>query len=134
MKTLTVLAAIIALGLFAPTVAHAAQTSGTTQLLGPATSGADVQVQVTVASGIPVVPYEYAIQNVCYFSGRASGNPDSIQRDDIVYWTGQDANHNPQTTMPLHLQSIPAGAACKVFLMRNNTLVKGSTTAYSVVP
>ena len=55
-----------------------------------------------------------------------------MQRDDIVYWTAQDANGNPQTTMPVHLQSIPAGAACKVSLMRNNTLVKGSTTTYTV--
>jgi hypothetical protein len=35
--------------------------------------------------------------------------------------------------MPVYLQSIPAGSKCKVFLMRNNTQVKGSVTAYTVV-
>ena len=54
------------------------------------------------------------------------------QRDDIVYWTDQDANGNPQVTVPVYLQSIPAGSSCKVSLVKTNTIVKGSTVGYSV--
>jgi hypothetical protein len=34
--------------------------------------------------------------------------------------------------MPVYLQSVPAGASCKVSLVANNTVVKGSTTSYIV--
>ena len=77
----------------------------------------------------PVVPYEYAIQNECDLPGKAGS---TLQRDDIVYWTSEDSNGDPHVTLPVHLQSISAGSKCKVFLVRNNTVVKGSTTSYTV--
>jgi hypothetical protein len=41
--------------------------------------------------------------------------------------------NQPHTTMPVYLQSIPAGSKCKVFMMRGNVQVKGSVTSYTVV-
>ena len=41
-----------------------------------------------------------------------------------------DSNGNPQVTMPVYLQSVPAGASCKVTLVRNNTVLKGSAKSY----
>jgi hypothetical protein len=32
----------------------------------------------------------------------------------------------------VNLQPVPEGSACKVSIVRNNTTVKGSTTAYTV--
>jgi hypothetical protein len=57
----------------------------------------------------------------------------SFQQDDIVTWTSHDSNGDPHVTLPIHLQTISAGARCKVFLIRNGTVtVKGSTYSYSV--
>jgi len=78
----------------------------------------------------PVVPYEYAIQNECAFPHKGGS---SLQNDAIVTWTSEDANGDPHVTLPINLQSIPAGSKCKVFLVRNgNVVVKGSTTSYTV--
>ena len=132
MKLLAVLAAVVLLILAASLTASAAPNTGTTALLGPAVSGSQVDVDVSVTGGMPIVPYEYAIQNQCYFNGKASGNPDSFQRDDIVFWF--DVGGVAHATMPVYFHDIPADSACKVFLIRNNTAVKGSTTIYSVGP
>ncbi len=34
--------------------------------------------------------------------------------------------------MTVNLLTVPAGSVCKVFLVNNNTVVKGSVTKYSV--
>jgi hypothetical protein len=35
--------------------------------------------------------------------------------------------------MPIYLnQPVPVGSKCKVFLIKNNTVVKGSTSTYTV--
>jgi hypothetical protein len=115
--------------------ASAGQATGTTALLGPATFGESVDVDVSVVSATPVVPYEYSIQNECYFSGRFSGRPDSYQRDDIVNWIYSSPPPNgdvPHAIMTVNLLTVPAGSACKVFLVKNNTVVKGSTSKYIV--
>jgi len=133
MKLLAVLAAVVLLMLAGSLTASAAPNTGTTTLLDTAVSGSQVDVDVSVTGGTPIVPYEYAIQNECYFNGngKASGNPDSFQRDDIVFWF--DVGGVAHATMPVYFHDIPAGSACKVFLIRNNTVVKGSTTIYPVV-
>ena len=131
MKLLAVLAAVVLLMLAGSLTASAAPNTGTTTL-GTAVSGSQVDVDVSVTGGMPIVPYEYAIQNQCYFNGKASGNPDSFQRDDIVFWF--DVGGVAHATMPVYFHDIPAGSACKVFLIRNNTVVKGSTTIYPVGP
>lgn len=117
----------LALALAGP--ASAAPTTGKTTLLNTPTSGQTLDVDASVHSITPVVPYEYAIRNECGIAGKPGY---SIQQDDIVYWTSQDANGDPHVTMPIYLQSVPTGAKCKVFLVRNNTVVKGSTSSYTV--
>ena len=131
MRSLTIIA-MLALMVFAATVTASAGTAkGTTTLLGTATSGSSVDVDASVVSSAPVVPYDYAIQNECYFSGKTSGPPDSYQRDDIASWNYSDGNI-PHAVMTMNLLTVPAGSACKVFLVNNNVVVKGSTTKYSV--
>lgn len=106
----------------------AGPTSGTTDVPASQTAGTTIIVTVTIDSIAPVVPFEYAIQNECAWGKKATST--SYQRDDIIDWT-IDANGLPSTTMPVHLQSIPAGARCKVFMMRGSTQVKGSVTSYT---
>src|SRR5262245_32455073 len=95
------------------------QASGTTIL---------VEAFIEVADVVPVVPYEYAIQNECSLPNRGGR---TIQHDDIVYWIDQPTEC-PRTVMPISLQSVPVGSKCKVFLMRGNTQVKGSVSTYEV--
>jgi hypothetical protein len=108
--------------------AAAAPFSGTTTLLDAPVSGSTLMVEASLTSNGPVVAYGYALQNECAFPQRTGR---SYQRDDIVYWTFE-VGGVPHTTMPVYLQSVPAGSKCKVFLIKNNTVVKGSTTSYTV--
>jgi hypothetical protein len=130
MKRLTAVATgvLVALIVAAPVSAGPPYT-GTTEPVGTPTSGETLYVDVSVTSNTPVVPYEYAIQNECSFPQRSGS---SYQRDDIVYWTFFEGDNVPHAVMPVYLQSVPSGSKCKVFLIRNNTVVKGSTTAYTV--
>jgi hypothetical protein len=128
MKTLAIAAAAVLAGL-AASPAGAQPNSASSQLLGPPASGTTLNVKFTVFGTTPVVPYEYALQNTCAYP---KGHFTLGQHDDIVYWTDQDGSGNPQVTMPVYLQSVPAGASCKVSLVANNTVVKGSTTSYIV--
>lgn len=105
-------------------------TTGKTVLVNAPTSGQTLYVDASVHSNTPVVPYEYAIRNECGIQGKPGY---SIQQDDIVYWTSQDAAGDPHVTMPIYLQSVPSGSKCKVFLIRNGTsTVKGSSSSYTV--
>ena len=136
MKQLTIFAVLAVLLLGAAASASAGTATGKTVLLGDAVTGSYVDVDVSVVSATPVVAYEYAIQNECWFSGKTSGPPDSYQRDDIVNWVySSPPAHGdvPHAIMTVYLDTVPAGATCKVFLMKNNTLVKGSVTKYPVV-
>jgi len=129
MKRLTVVATgILAALLLAVPVGAAGPISGDTELAGTPVTGTTLDVEVSIDSVYPVVPYEYAIQNECSLPNRGGR---TIQHDDIVYWTFVE-DELPHTVMPVYLQSIPAGSKCKVFLMRNNTKVKGSVTSYTV--
>jgi hypothetical protein len=119
-------AAVATLTLAAP--ASAGPFSGTTELVNPPVTGSTLSVEASLTSTGPVVAYGYAIQNECAFPQRTGR---SYQRDDIVYWTF-DVDGIPHVVLPIYLQSVPAGSKCKVFLIKNNTVVKGSTTAYTV--
>ena len=133
MRTLASFAAVVLVTLAVATAAGAQPNSATTQLLNPPpTSGTTLNVKFTVFGGTPVVPYEYALQNVCITPNQKGGSFTIGQHDPIVYWTDQDSNGNPQVTMPVYLQSVPSGSSCKVSLVRNNTAVKGSTVSYKV--
>ena len=130
---LSILAGVLALA--TPTTASAGTATGSTQLLDAPVSGSAVDVRVTAVSETPVVPYEYSIQNECSFSGRTNGRPDSLQTDPIVEWRYSEAGGTvPVAIMPIYFTTIPAGSACKVYLLRNNQLVKGSVTHYTVQP
>ena len=119
---------LAALVLAAP-VGAAGPISGDTELAGTPVTGTTLDVEAWIDSVVPVVPYEYAIQNECSLPNKGGR---TIQRDDIVYWTDVDGEL-PHAVMPIYLQSIPEGSKCKVFLMRGNVQVKGSVTSYTVV-
>jgi len=137
MRTLASFTAVVLGALAVATAAGAQPNSAHTDLLlgsppVPPTSGTTLSVQFTVFGGTPVVPYEYALQNVCITPAQKGGRYTIGQHDPIVYWTDQDADGNPRVTMPVYLESVPAGSSCKVSLVKNNTAVKGSTVAYTV--
>jgi hypothetical protein len=132
---MTKLAAFTAVlvALAAATAAGAAPNTASTVLQPPgAVSGTTLYVTFTVYGTTPVVPYEYALENTCVYPPKPYGHYTLGQHDAIVTWTDQDANGNPQVTMPVYLQSVPAGSTCKVALVDNNTVVKGSQVSYAV--
>jgi hypothetical protein len=129
MKRSTAIAAGILAALIAATPVSAGPITGTTNPLDPWVTGTTVDVDVSIDSVIPVVPYEYDIQNECSLPNKGGR---TIQRDAIVDWT-YEVGDVPHAVMPIYLQSIPAGSKCKVVLMRNNTQVKGSVTSYRVL-
>jgi hypothetical protein len=120
--------AILAALVFAAPVSAGPPYTGTTVLMNAPLSGTTLWVDASVVSNTPVVAYEYAIQNECSFPHRSGS---SYQRDGIVYWTYQQEGL-PHANLPIDLGSVPVGSTCKVFLVRNNTVVKGSTKAYTV--
>ena len=120
---------VVLVALIAVSAAGAGPNTASTALVGTPTSGQTLYVTFTVFGSAPVVPYEYALQNTCAYP---KGHFTLGQHDDIVAWTDQDVNGNPQVTMPVYLQSVPAGANCKVSLVKNNTVVKGSAVSYTV--
>jgi len=132
MKTAAAIAIVLLSALAAASGVGAQPNSASTELLGTPTSGQTLSVRFTVFGTTPVVPYEYALQNTCVYPAKPYGHFTLGQHDDIVYWTDQDAFGNPQVTMPVYLQSVPAGSACKVSLVKNNTALKGSAVSYSV--
>ena len=129
MKRLTVVVTGVLAGLLvAAPVTAAGPIAGDTTVPSPQTSGTTIMVEATITSIVPVVPFEYAIQNECSLPAKGGT---TIQHDDIVYWIDEEPGV-PHTVMPIYLQSIPKDAKCKVFLMRGNTQVKGSVTSYVV--
>ncbi len=133
MKRAIFFAVVAILVLGSVLTASVGTATGTTALLGTASAGSSVDVDVSVVSATPVVAYEYSMVNACYFSGKTSGPADAYQRDDIVNWVYSSSNGTiPHATMTAYLTQVPAGAVCKVYLVKNNTFVKGSLTQYSV--
>lgn len=127
-RSIALTAGVLAALLVTAPVSAGQATGATTFVNPPPTSGTTLQVDVSVTSAGPVVAYQYAIKNECVFPGRTGS---SYQRDDIVWWTFE-VGGVPHAIMPVYLQSVPAGSSCKVFIMKNNVVVKGSTTAYAV--
>ena len=146
MKRISVLslAAVLALGVV--TIAFAGPATGTTEILGASPTGGVVtdglahedtptDVEVTISTGAPVVPYEYSLVNKCWFDGKTSGPSDSYERFDLIGpWFEPEPGDPPTTIETVNVQPVPAGAKCKVYIIKNNTVVKGSTTTYDVVP
>ncbi len=110
--------------------AAAAAVRGTT-VVGPAISGTAAAVTASITSSTPIAPYEFSIENRCWFSGLFSGHFDSSERFDIAGpW--YDLGGVPTTTVGVNLNDVPATAACRVSILRGNTSVRGSTTSYTV--
>lgn len=133
MRPLTIFIVLVLLVFGTAATAGAGQATGTTTLLGDPLAGSSVDVDVSIVSSAPVVAYEYAIQNECWFTGKAAGPPDSYQRDDIVNWVYSSpppAGNVPHAIMTVNLLTVPAGSTCKIFLVKGNQVVKGSTTTY----
>ena len=139
MKTLMSIAAAALLALAATAAASAAPNTATVKLTSDAAgttptstavAGGTIYATFTVSGAIPVVPYEYALQNICSLKG---GHFTLGQTDPIQTWTDQAPNGDPKVTVPVYVgATVPSGASCKVDLVRNNTVVKGSVATYSV--
>lgn len=128
----TMLSVVIGLAAMGP--AWAGQATGTTTLpVGPYVAGAQIDVDAAVVSETPVVAYEYSIRNECKFPGSKGGRADSTQTDPIVNWIFSSASSTiPHAIMPIYLTYVPANSRCTVFLMKNNVIVKGSSTVFTV--
>lgn len=120
-------APLLALAIAAPAQAGPLYTGDTT-IPDSQAAGQTLWVDAVVFSEGPVVPYEIAIQNECQLPNRGGR---TVQRDAIVDWVDTEDSY-PHTVMPIHLQAIPAGSKCKVFLIRGNTQLKGSVSSYTV--
>ena len=141
MKLIAVVAATVILALGTVPLVAAAPAKGTTAILGAhggtydgaAHANTPTDVDVSITGGAPIVPYEYSVLNLCWFSGRTNGPSDSYERFDLIGpWF--DVGGTAHTTVTVNNNPVPAGAACKVSIAHNNTAVKGSTTSYTVVP
>lgn len=131
MKRLTAVATGITVALLVVAPVSAAPNTASVALSDDTPStGTTLYVRFEVFGNTPVVPYEYALQNTCAYP---KGHFTLGQHDDIVYWTDTDLNGHPDVTMPVYLQSVPINASCRVSLVRNNTVVKGSLKSYTVV-
>jgi hypothetical protein len=139
MKRISVLSMAALLTLGVVTIAFAGTATGTTEILGAAAPDAvtdtPTDVEVTINTTAPVVPYEYSLVNKCWFDGKTSGPSDSYERFDLIGpWFEPQPGDPPTTIETVNVQPVPAGAKCKVYIVKNNTIVKGSTTTYDVVP
>ena len=111
MKMRMTLLATALVSLLAVSAAGAQPNSATTELLGIPTAGQTLDVRFEVSGTTPVVPFEYALQNTCALKG---GHFTLGQHDDIVYWSDTDGNGKPDAIMPVYLQTVPAGASCRI--------------------
>ena len=110
----------------------AAAVNGST-VVGPAVAGSHADVTASITSASPIAPYEYGIENRCWFGGAFRGHFDSSERFAIAGpW--YDVGGVPTTTVQVNLNDVEAGAVCRVSLVRGSTTVKGSTTSYTVTP
>jgi hypothetical protein len=140
-KLIPGVAALLAICLAA--VAVAGPATGTTEVLGPTGGPYDGQahedtptdIEVAIITSAPVVPYEYSVVNKCWFDGKTSGPSDSYERFDLAGpWFEPEPGDPPTMIVSVNVQPVPEGAKCKVLIMKDNTAVKGSTTAYEVQP
>jgi len=133
MKLLLTAAAGAVLAIASVSAAIAGPASGDITLLGPALADTPLDVEVSLDVKPPVVPYEYSIVNKCWLDGSTSGHYDSYERQDLIGpWFIKDGL--PTTTVTINLQLVTAGARCKVYVVNNNTAVKGTTEIYDVGP
>ena len=112
--------------------AAAGPTSGNTQLQGAPNGGGEVVVRATLGGVYPIVAYDFALLNQCWFSGRFAGHYDSSESYPLLgpwFDAGGGKAYSEET---VNLNDIPSGAVCRVSIVRGGPTVKGSTTSYSV--
>jgi hypothetical protein len=95
-------------------------------------SNTPVDVLVSITSEGPVVPYQFAIVNECWLSGKPSGPADSYERFDLIGPFLDGPGAAVLTTVTVNLNPVPSGAICKVSIANGKTTVKGSTSQYTV--
>lgn len=105
--------------------------TGKTQVLGTATAGMPVQVQVTLYGVYPIVPYDFSLENRCWFGGRFAGAADSYESYPLLgpWYAAGSGSTSAQT---VDLTVVPRGSACVVRVIRGTSPVKGSDTTYTV--
>jgi hypothetical protein len=117
----------LAISVYATVLAGTA--TGTTEILGPTGGSYDgaahadtpTDIEVTVSTGAPVVPYEYSLVNRCWFSGKTSGPSDSYERFDLAGpWFEPEPGDPPTMIVSANVQPVPEGAKCKVSIYRNS--------------
>jgi hypothetical protein len=148
MKRISMLAIVAVLALGVATAAIAGTASGTTKILGPSPTGGvltdglahedtPTDVRVTINTTAPVVDYEYSLVNKCWWNpAKTSGPPNSYERFDLIGpWFAPETGDPAGAVVAyvaVNVQPVPEDAKCKVYIVKNNTVVKGSTTAYTV--
>jgi hypothetical protein len=128
-------AAAVAAGLLVVATAGAAQAgtaSGTTTLAGAAVGGQPLTVQVSLAGVYPIVPYDFVLENRCWFGGRYAGPVSSTETYPLLGPWFDGGPLGATSSQVVDLTPVPSGAVCRVSIARGSTPVKGSTTAYSV--
>jgi len=127
--------AAVAAGLLLVATAGTAQAgtaSGTTTLVGAAVSGQPLTVTVSLKGVYPVVPYDFLLENRCWFGGRYAGPVSSTETYPLLGPWFAGGSGSATSSQVVDLTPVPAGAVCKVAITRASTPVKGSTTPYSV--
>ena len=127
--------AVLAAGLLLVGTAGSAQAgtaSGTTTLVGSAVAGQPLTVTVSLKGAYPVVPYDFLLENRCWFSGRYAGPVSSTETYPLLGPWFAGSGGTATSSQVVDLAPVPSGAVCKVAITRGSTPVKGSTTAYSV--
>src|SRR5262245_26314765 len=96
MKITAVMGAALLLLAVTALAVSAEPAGGKTNILGPqgcpsgnpcdghAHQYTPTDVDVSIVGGAPIVPYEYSIENRCWFSGKPSGPSDSYERFDLA--------------------------------------------------
>ena len=112
--------------------ASAGPTSGSTTILtDPIVGGGEITVRATIGGVYPVVSYDYALLNQCWFKGRYSGHYDSSETYPLLGpW--YDAGGAAYSDEVVNLNSIPSGSVCRVSVVRGGPTIKGTTTSYAV--
>jgi len=126
-----VLAAAAVVASPAATASAGPPVTGRTQVTGSPTAGQPLAVQVTLFGVYPIVPYDFALENRCWFSGRYAGPADSRETYPLLgpWYAAGSGSTSAQT---VDLTVVPRGSACVVRVIRGTSPVKGSDTTYTV--